>query len=168
MKLKALLDDVEHELVLDFKDQIVVTEIDGRRYTLEVRAPDETSYLILNDTQVYECRINQHAGTRDTFDVTVRGKAYPITVIDPRRLRTDVDSDRDHHGPAEITAQMPGKVVRVLVEAGQEIEAGVGLLIVEAMKMQNEMKSPRGGVVVSVRVKAGDTVEAGQLLVMVE
>jgi biotin carboxyl carrier protein len=168
MKLKALLNEVEHELVLDLKGQFVLAEIDGRRYELEVRALDESSYLILKDTKVYECRVNSHPATRDTFDVDVRGKAYPITVIDPRRLRTDADADRHHHGTAEITAQMPGKVVRVLVDAGQEIAAGVGLIVVEAMKMQNEMKSPRAGVVVSVNVKPGDTVEAGQLLVMVE
>jgi biotin carboxyl carrier protein len=100
--------------------------------------------------------------------VTVRGKTYPITVIDPRKLRTDADSDRHHHGTAEIAAQMPGKVVRVLVQEGQEIAAGAALLVVEAMKMQNEMKSPRAGVVVSVNVSAGDTVEAGQLLATIE
>jgi len=167
MKLKALLNDNEHELVLDLNDPNVVAEIDGRRYTLEVRASNE-NYLIFNGTQVYECRVHLDSASRDTFDVAVRGKNYPITVIDPRRLRTDQDSDRHHHGPSEISAQMPGKVVRVLVEAGQEIAAGAGLVVVEAMKMQNEMKSPRAGVVVSVSVRAGDTVEAGQLLVMVE
>lgn len=169
MKLKARLNDAEHELVLDLSDShVVVAEVDGRRYLLEVRASDENSYLIFKDTQVYEYRVNSHLAARDTFDVAVRGKTYPITVIDPRRLRTDQDPDRLHHGPAEITAQMPGKVVRVLVEAGQEIAAGAGLVVVEAMKMQNEMRSPRAGVVVSVSVRAGDTVEAGQLLIMVE
>jgi len=63
---------------------------------------------------------------------------------------------------------MPGKVVRVLVEAGQEVEAGTGLVVVEAMKMQNEMKSPRAGNVVSINVSAGDTVEAGTLLAVIE
>ena len=168
MRLKALLDDREHELVLDINDRHVVAEIDGRRYTLEVRASDEHDYLIFKDTKVFECRVNSHSGSRDIFDVTLRGKTYPITVIDPRRLRMDADSDRHHHGTAEIAAQMPGKVVRVLVEAGQEIASGAPLLIVEAMKMQNEMKSPRAGIVVSVNVSAGETVEAGQLLVVVE
>jgi biotin carboxyl carrier protein len=102
------------------------------------------------------------------FDVTVRGNNHLVTVIDPRRLRTDEDADRHHHGTAEITAPMPGKVVRVLVEAGEEVEAGAGLVVVEAMKMQNEMKSPRAGAVVSIKVAAGDTVEAGTLLAVIE
>jgi biotin carboxyl carrier protein len=80
----------------------------------------------------------------------------------------DQNLDRYHDGAAEITAQMPGKVVRVLVEAGQEVATGAGVLIVEAMKMQNEMNSPRAGVVASVNVSAGDTVEAGQLLATIE
>lgn len=168
MRLKTLLQDREHELVLNVDGRNVVAEIGGRRYSLEIRARDENSYLIFNDTQVYECRVDSHQGSSDIFDVALRGKTYPVTVIDPRRLRMDQNSDRHHDGTAEITAQMPGKVVRVLVEAGQEIATGAGLLIVEAMKMQNEMKSPRAGVVVSVNVSAGDTVEAGQLLALVE
>jgi biotin carboxyl carrier protein len=63
---------------------------------------------------------------------------------------------------------MPGKVVRVLVQVGEQVEAGAGLIVVEAMKMQNEMKSPRAGAVVSINVTAGDTVEAGALLAVIE
>ena len=62
----------------------------------------------------------------------------------------------------------PGKVVRVQVEAGASIEKGMGIVVVEAMKMQNEMKSPREGVVVSINVKAGDTVNAGDVLAVIE
>ena len=168
MKLKAVLNDQQHELELDLNGSEVVAGVDGRNYSLQVPAADESHYLILNGTNVYECRVTGHAGSLNNLDVTVRGKTYPVSVIDPRKLRTDGDSERRHHGPAEIAAQMPGKVVRVLVQTGQEIAAGTSLLVVEAMKMQNEMKSPRAGIVVSVNVSAGDTVEAGQLLVMVE
>jgi len=63
---------------------------------------------------------------------------------------------------------MPGRVIRVLVESGQEIGAGQGLIVVEAMKMQNEMKSPRAGRVVEVRAAAGATVSAGDVLVVIE
>jgi biotin carboxyl carrier protein len=168
MKLKAVLNNKQYELALDLNGPEVVAGVDGRSYSLQVRASDESSYLILNGTNVYECRVTGHGGSLNTLDVTVRGNTYPVTVIDPRKLPMDGDSDRHHHGTAEIAAQMPGKVVRVLVEAGQEIASGTPLLVVEAMKMQNEMKSPRAGVVVSVKVSAGDTVEAGQLLAMIE
>jgi biotin carboxyl carrier protein len=63
---------------------------------------------------------------------------------------------------------MPGKVVRVLVEAGQAVEAGQGVVVVEAMKMQNELKSPKAGAVAEVRVEPGATVNAGDVLVVIE
>jgi biotin carboxyl carrier protein len=63
---------------------------------------------------------------------------------------------------------MPGKVVRLLVEAGQEVEAGHGIVVVEAMKMQNEMKSPKAGIIASINVTVGTTVNGGDLLAVVE
>jgi len=71
-------------------------------------------------------------------------------------------------GRAQVAAPMPGKVVRVLVERGQAVEAGAGLVVVEAMKMQNELKSPKSGTVVELRVEAGATVNAGELLAVIE
>src|ERR1051326_9105223 len=91
-----------------------------------------------------------------------------IKIIDPKRLRSGQNSGGHHHGVAEIVAAMPGKVVRVHVEPGATVEKGVGVVVVEAMKMQNEMKSPRSGVVVSVKVKPGDTVNAGDVLAVLE
>jgi biotin carboxyl carrier protein len=63
---------------------------------------------------------------------------------------------------------MPGRVVRVLAQAGDKVEANQGIVVIEAMKMQNELKSPKAGVVVEVRVSAGDTVAAGQVLAVIE
>ena len=68
----------------------------------------------------------------------------------------------------EIAAMMPGKVVRVLVAEGDEVEAGAGLVVVEAMKMQNEMKSPKSGRVVEVKIKPEATVAAGEVLMVIE
>src|SRR6185295_14370547 len=104
-----------------------------------------------------------HLKSNDLFDVTLRGRTYTIRMIDPKRLRSGENSHRHDHGSAEITAPMPGKVVRVLMEVGAEVEAGAGILVVEAMKMQNEMKTPRAGVVASIKVKTGDTVNAGDV-----
>jgi biotin carboxyl carrier protein len=67
-----------------------------------------------------------------------------------------------------IEAVMPGRVVRLLVEEGQEVEAGQGVLVLEAMKMENEVAAPRAGTVSTVKVAQGETVETGQLLAVVE
>jgi biotin carboxyl carrier protein len=168
MKLRTELNGQQCELTLQLTDSTVTADICGRKYQLEVRQFDPHAVLLFENGRVFEFRINPHHASHNVFDVAVRGGHHLVTVIDPRRLRTDEDSDRHNHGTAEITAQMPGKVVRVLVEVGEEVEAGTGLVVVEAMKMQNEMKSPRAGTVVSIKVSAGDTVEAGTLLAVIE
>ena len=168
MKLKALIGDREEEIVVKVSDGRVTADVGGRVYELEVREPQPDSFLFFLNTDVHECRVNERAGAREGFDVSIRGRSYAVTIIDPKRLRSGQNSDRHHHGVAEIRAPMPGKVVRVQIEAGAEVEKGAGLVVVEAMKMQNEMKSPRDGVVVSINVKPGDTVNAGDVLAVVE
>ncbi len=71
-------------------------------------------------------------------------------------------------GRQAVAAPMPGRVIRVLVEAGQAVEAGQGLIVVEAMKMQNEMKSPKAGRVIEVKASDGATVAAGDVLIVIE
>jgi len=171
LKLKAQIDDREQELpitVAKAEDGRVTAEIGGRVYDLEVRQPSPDSYLFFLGASVYECRLSERVTAREVFDVDIRGRTYEVTIVDPKRLRSGQNSDRHHHGVAEIRAPMPGKVVRVQIEAGASVEKGGGLVVVEAMKMQNEMKSPRDGVVVSINVKAGDTVNAGDVLAVIE
>ena len=126
------------------------------------------SYLFFHGNDVHECLVSERAKSKDHFDVSLRGRNHAVIIVDPKRLRSGQNSDRHHHGAAEILAPMPGKVVRVQLEAGANVEKGVGIVFVEAMKMQNEMKSPRDGVVVAIKVKPGDTVNAGDVLAVVE
>lgn len=166
MKLKAIIHDREQELTVRVDGGRVKAKIDGRVYDLELRELEPGCYLFLRDAEVHECRVNQ--ALDGGFDVNLHGRNYPVTIVDPKRLRSGQDTDRHHHGLAEIIAPMPGKVVRVQIEAGASVEKGSGIVVVEAMKMQNEMKSPRAGVVVSINVKPGDTVNAGDVLAVVE
>ena len=168
MKLKVITGEREEELLLKLEDGRVLAEIGDRVYTLEVRETEPDGYLFFLNTNVHECRVSERAGAKDTFDVMVHGRSYEVTIVDPKRLRSGQNSDRHHHGVAEILAPMPGKVVRVQLEAGASVEKGAGVVVVEAMKMQNEMKSPRAGVVVSIKVKPGDTVNAGDVLAVIE
>ena len=168
MKLIAKLSDQEHELHLRLSDEMATVLVDGRGYDLTVHQPAEGVVLLQSGNRVYECRVEPHQKSRNVFDVTLHGRSYTITIADPKRLRSGENSHRQDHGSAEITAPMPGKVVRVLVEAGATIEAGAGIVVVEAMKMQNEMKSPRAGVVTAINANTGDTVNAGDVLAVVE
>ena len=97
----------------------------------------------------------------------VGARRVPYRIDDPRSSRA-----RRRHaktdGPVALKASMPGRVVRLLVEKGDAVTANQGVLVVEAMKMQNEIKSPREGRVAEVRVTAGDTVSAGDVLAIIE
>ena len=97
----------------------------------------------------------------------VNGHAVQVATFDPRDERTR-NRESDTRGRQHVTALMPGKVIRVLVAPGDRVEEKQGLVVVEAMKMQNEMKSPKSGRVAEVRAHAGVTVAAGEVLVIVE
>jgi len=168
VKLKVRIGEREEDLLLKLDDGQIAAEIGDRVYALEVRELEAGGYLFFLNANVHECRVSEHAGSKDTFDVTVHGRSHEVTIVDPKRLRSGQNSDRHHHGAAEIIAPMPGKVVRVQTEAGAQVEKGAGVVVVEAMKMQNEMKSPRTGVIVSIKVKPGDTVNAGDVLAVIE
>ncbi|HWN09313.1 MAG TPA: biotin/lipoyl-containing protein [Pyrinomonadaceae bacterium] len=172
MKLKVHLSDREHDVSLTLNEgESAAAEVDGRRYEIEVREVGDGQYLILSGNRVSKVRVENRQGSHAAtavFDVTLGGHSYDATVIDPRRLRSGETAAAHGAGTARIISPMPGKVVRVLVEAGAQVEAGEGVVVVEAMKMQNEMKAPKAGVVVSMNAEVGATVSAGDVLAVIE
>jgi biotin carboxyl carrier protein len=168
MKLKAQLSGSEHEISLDFDHGIAFAEVDGRAYQVEVRELSGGQYLLVDDTRIHRCRVEAKRDSGNSFEVVLRGFARDITIVDPKRLRSAHSAGAHDAGAAQIVSPMPGKIVRVLVEVGAQIEAGAGVVVVEAMKMQNEMKSPKAGVVVSINAQTGATVNAGDVLAVIE
>jgi len=124
--------------------------------------------LLTADGAVFDCRVESEPTSGLPFDVFVGTQRFSITLIDPKRLRGAANADAGADGVARIVAPMPGKVVRVLVELGAQVEAGAGVMVVEAMKMQNEMKSPKAGVVAALNVEVGATVNGGDVLAVIE
>mgnify|MGYP003575380470 CR=1 FL=1 len=167
MKLKVVSNGQDQNLSIDEVDGRLQVDIDGRKYEVQVHQPGDASYLLMDNNQVFDCRVTRQPKSHDRFEINLKGRRHAVAIIDPRRLRSDENSDRHHDGLTEISSQMPGKVVRVLVEVGTKVEKGDGIVVVEAMKMQNEMKSPREGVIVSVNVSSGSTVNAGEVLATV-
>jgi biotin carboxyl carrier protein len=92
---------------------------------------------------------------------------FTAEVVDPRAWRGRWHGAREAQGRQQVLAPMPGKVVRILVQAGDRVEVGQGLLVVEAMKMQNEIGSPKGGTVERLHVQEGQPVNAGEVLCIV-
>ncbi len=103
----------------------------------------------------------------DNLKIWVGPESVNAEVRDPRSLRGRSRTGEEH-GARKLVAPMPGKVVRILVEQGAQVEAGAGLLVVEAMKMQNEVKSPKKGTVQKIMVSQGAAVNAGDILAIVE
>jgi biotin carboxyl carrier protein len=99
--------------------------------------------------------------------VTVGKRRFDYTIDDPRQWKGS-DGAAGGAGRAVIVAPMPGKVVRVLVTVGDEVGAGDGIVVVEAMKMQNELKAPRGGRVSAIQAQENDSVVAGATLAVIE
>lgn len=110
----------------------------------------------------------QYRCVLDGDGVWIGGRRFEFAVDDPRSLQGRSRRGAGTEGPRAVKAPMPGRVVRMLVEAGAEVEEGQGVVVIEAMKMQNELKAPKGGLVVRVAVAVGDTVGAGDVLAVVE
>jgi biotin carboxyl carrier protein len=126
--------------------------------------PEPGVCSILMDGRSYEPRVEVTAAG---LVVVIDGFRFEVDVRDPRRFSRK-QSGRTGEGLQTVAAPMPGKVVRVLVAPGDAIAAGQGLVVVEAMKMQNEMKATRAGRVLTVTVKEGATVTAGEVLMTFE
>ena len=127
-------------------------------------------YSILIDGRSYEAQVSKRPGDSEgaasPYVVTVGLRNYLVEIRDPRRWKRD-GAGIGEQGPQEIMAPMPGKVVRVLVSEKQEVTGGQGLLVIEAMKMQNEIRAPRAGRVQRIYAREGTGVEAGFRLIRI-
>jgi biotin carboxyl carrier protein len=132
----------------------------GPERSAQVEMPEPGVYSVLMDGCSYEASVTS---TPAGLVVVIDGYRFEIDARDPRRLARRAGG-RGAEGVQTIAAPMPGKVVRVLATAGDAVEAGQGLVVVEAMKMQNEMKAPRAGKVLSLPAREGATVAAGEVL----
>jgi len=139
--------------------------IDGRPLEADWAeiAPRKLSILI--GGRSYTAEVKRSIPERDSiYAVRVGTKTFEIEVRDPRRRRGH-EAAREHAGPEEIVAPMPGRIVKVLVEEKQDVRPDEGLLVIEAMKMQNEIRAPRAGRVEKIYIQAGAGVESGAKLI---
>jgi biotin carboxyl carrier protein len=168
MKLLADIAGEKHEVRVRVDGARVVAEIDGRMLEAEARETEDGGYLLNIGGRVYDCRVSHSIAQPGKAEVSVRNRIYSVALADPRRLRAAESAAASSDDSAQIIAQMPGKVVRVYVEPGAQVEAGDPVLVVEAMKMQNEMKSPKSGTVTAINARPGGTVNAGEVLAVIE
>jgi biotin carboxyl carrier protein len=161
-----------------------ITKIDETEFTVEIldekhiRIHDkvlEVDFQSVSGQPVYSLIIGGKSyeayvsPDENHWQVLLRGRLYQAEVEDERekRLRAAGGAGASESGEFHLKAPMPGLVVTVLVEEGQEVQKGQVLLILESMKMQNELKAPRDGVISRIKVRAGETVEQKQTLLSV-
>ena len=140
-------------------------KLDGRNLPLDVTATQNGVLSILIEGKSYEVKQENNASQST---IVVAGERFTTVVRDLRSFRSRRGSAGVAAGIKKITAPMPGKVVRILAPAGTAVESGQGVVVIEAMKMQNEMKSPKPGRVKKINVAEGAAVEAGQVLAEIE
>jgi biotin carboxyl carrier protein len=162
MKLQAELNSEKHEIEITRDGDTVFARVDDREYELEASEVEPNVYLLKYDNRIFQVYVAPNG------IVNLGNHQLEISLTDPKRLRGSGASDASAEGAAEIKTAMPGKLVRILVEQGAPIKHGEGVLVVEAMKMQNEMKSPKDGVVKEIRFAEGATVNAGDILAVIE
>ncbi len=140
--------------------------VDGNEFVVDGKKTGRTNYSLIVDNRSFEIEVDN---AEDEYRVLVDGRSYHVHLVDERRVRVgDGQSDSQIQGRQRVSVPMPGKVIAVLVSEGDVVEKGQGLVIVEAMKMENEVRSPIAATVKEIKVKAGDTVEGGAVLVIVE
>jgi biotin carboxyl carrier protein len=139
--------------------------LDGKVVNADAVEIDSNTLSLLLDGQSYEVSITP------TSDGAVKLQTglqeFTAEVLDPRAWRGRTHGALEAEGRQHVVAPMPGKVVRVLIRVGDKVEAGQGILVVEAMKMQNEIRSPKGGTVERLNVKEGQPVNAGEVLCVI-
>lgn len=139
--------------------------VDGRRVHAELRRiPGTPLAHLLVDGASWTIPLRQ-AG-RGAWEAAVAGESWPVEVLDERtrHIRSLTGAGARPAGPAVLKAPMPGLVVRVLAEPGAALAAGAGVVVLEAMKMENELRAAAAVTVKAIHVRAGQTVEKGQLL----
>ena len=171
MKLKANLSGNEHEISLCLAEGAVDVAVDDRHYDLQFRELASGEYLFINGSKVYKCRVS--------------GQAVPSRAVSrlrlcsaggPTRSRWLIPNDcaaakapaPTMRVPQRSFRRCPAKSSECSLQAGDQVEAGAGIIVVEAMKMQNEMKAPKAGTVVSINADEGATVNAGDVLAVIE
>jgi biotin carboxyl carrier protein len=166
MKYFVTLGETVHEVVLD-GEQVT---IDGERVVARIEDIPGTPMQLLTVGDRQEKAYARKGADRGSFDVSLGGFRFALEALDERSrvIRELSGSSSKAKGPAHLTAPMPGLIVRVAVKEGDQVRAGQGLVVMEAMKMENELRAATDGVVKRVVAAPGTAVEKGALLLELE
>jgi len=166
LKLELIIEGKPAQAEITSVNGVVQLRYNGQLHEARVSEPESGIFLVIINGRVYRCALEK-LSTGET-EVVVNSRRVSIAVSDKKNLRHHSGASAGNGGPAALSSPMPGKVVRILLNPGDQVAANQGVLVVEAMKMQNEIQSPRAGKVLEINVSEGQTVNAGQTLGRVE
>ncbi len=157
----------EHRLDVRQVGEGVAVRLDDREFLVDLLRVNTGLYSLIIDGRSYEIDVLE---TEGAHVVLVNGQPFQVEIQDEqeRRLRAAVGKGETRLGKRVVTAPMPGKVVKLLVKPGDAVSPGDGVIVVEAMKMENELKAPAAGTVREIRVEEGKAVGGGDVLVVIE
>ena len=164
MTYDVVVNGRNYRLELNRIEQRWACRLDGREVEVDAVLARSNVLSLRIGNEAYEIKSERVA---DDWHLWVGSSRFAVETRDPRSLRGR-SRTADDHGPKKITAPMPGKVVRLLVRAGDPVEIGAGIAVVEAMKMQNEIKSPKKGIVAKLLASENAAVNAGDVLAIIE
>ncbi len=176
MKFSGVADKQEHRLIVDDHDEddgIYTVEVDGQTFSVDAHAMPSQIVTVLIDNKSYDVDVDDQDLSSDPLDgrisVRVRGRVVRLEVLEERRKKMK-DAQSSHFaqsGTIRILSPMPGKILRYLVAIGEEVKEGQGVVVIEAMKMENELSAPKDGVVKKyITSIAGSAVDGGALLLL--
>jgi biotin carboxyl carrier protein len=166
MKIELEIDGKIMEAEFSSGDAMAQLSLEGKVYRAAMSEPEPGIFVIIFNDHVYRCSLERLPN--GGIEVNVGGRRITVAANDKKHLRSKAGGSSGSGGRVTLFAPMPGKVVRILLEAGAEVSAHQGVLIVEAMKMQNEVQSPKAGKIAELRVSEGQTVNGGEILAIIE
>ena len=166
MIYEVVIDGTTHKVEIEKSATTWKCRVDDHEYEIDASITARDVLSVLIGGKAYEAK-REYSLSGETH-VIIGSERFAAEVRDPRSLRSRKAAAGFGEGPQKVAAPMPGKVVRILVQPGAEVEAGQGIMVVEAMKMQNEIKSPKKGIVQKIAVAVGGSVTAGDTLAIIE
>jgi biotin carboxyl carrier protein len=166
MKIELEIDGQIIEAEFSMNGAAAQLSVGGATREAQVSEPEPGLFTVIINDRVYRCALEESPG--GAVEVIVNGKRIPVAARDKKHLRGQAGAGASASGQIKLVSPMPGKVVRALLKAGDEVAAHQGVLVVEAMKMQNEVQSPKAGKIVEIKVSEGQTVNAGETLAIIE
>lgn len=177
MKFVGIIDQQEHRITVDDHDKvdgIYTIELDGKMFHVDAQAMPSQIVSALIDHKSYDLDLDDKDRSSDPLDgqfsVRVRGRVVSLEMLEHRRkkMKDAAIAHFAHTGIVQVASPMPGKILRYLVEEGDQVVEGQGLVVVEAMKMENELQSPKDGSVKKIQIPAGAAVDGGTILMVIE